>query len=89
MEIRNVVNEVKNEYPKMQTANKISFENKIPKIVLFFGLSMVKLKNKVFAIDIDVGLAGGFPTIMDMHIRCCKMIQILSIMMFIMTVLIC
>ena len=53
MEIRNVVNEVKNEYPKIEQVSKKHLSNSIPKKWLKVGLSSLGitmiLKNNVFA----------------------------------------
>lgn len=92
MEIRNVVNEVKNEYPKMDQVSKKHLVNSIPSKWLKLGLSSLGIamvmKNKVFAVSLDI--AGGFPApvpvapiqVCDID---CPIVQIVSMVVFIMT----
>ena len=57
MEIRNVVNEVKNEYPKMEQVSKKHLSNSIPRKWLKVGLSSLGIamitKNNVLAVSIS------------------------------------
>lgn len=97
MEIRNVVNEVKNEYPKMEQISKKHLSNSIPSKWLKVGLSSLGIamimKNKVFAFspnDISsIDIAGGFPTPIPTPIKICNVacpiIQIVSAIVFIIT----
>ena len=97
MEIRNVVNEVKNEYPKMEQINKKHLSNSIPRKWLKVGLSSLGIamimKNNVFAISPKnintIDIAGGFPTSIPAPIRICNVacpiVQIVSAVVFIIT----
>lgn len=93
MEIRKVVNEVKNEYPKMDQVSKKHLVNSIPSKWLKLGLSSLGIamvmKNKVFALSIDV--AGAFPAPAPVPVPiqvcdiACPIVQIVSMVVFIMT----
>lgn len=97
MEIRNVVNEVKNEYPKMEQVSKKHLSNSIPRKWLKVGLSSLGIamimKNNVFALspmDIStIDIAGGFPAPIPAPIRICNaacpIVQIVSAVIFIIT----
>ena len=99
MEIRNVVNEVKNEYPKMDQVSKKHLVNSIPSKWLKFGLSslgiIIVMKNKVFALSpmdintIDIDIAGGLsapvPAPIQVFDIACPIVQIVSMVVFIMT----
>lgn len=70
MEIRNVLNEVKNEYPKMEQLSKKHLSNSIPRKWLKVGLSSLGIamimRNNVFAATIsstivEMPLAGDMP----------------------------
>ena len=95
MEIKNVVNEVENEYPKMKQINKKYLENNIPnkwlKIGIFsLGISMV-IKNRALAAIVPMDLAGGFyvaqeiPMPVQIFNDACPIIQIVSAVAFIMS----
>ena len=94
MEIRNVVNEVKNEYPKMEQVSKKHLSNNIPKKWLKAGLSSlgitIMFKNNVFAVSpMNIDIAGGFPAPIPAPIRICNVacpiVQIVSAVIFIVT----
>ena len=98
MEIRNVVNEVKNEYPKMEQISKKHLLNSIPKKWLKVGLSSLGIalliKNNVYAISnsaitTTIDIAGGFPLPIPAPIRICNaacpIVQIVSAVIFIIT----
>ena len=94
MEIRNVVNEVKNEYPKLEKLSKKRLSNSLPNKWLKIGLSSLGIaiifKNNVFALDINtIDIAGGFPAPIPAPIRicdvACPIVQIVSAVLFIVT----
>ena len=97
MEIRNVVNEVKNEYPKMEQVSKKHLSNSIPRKWLKVGLSSlgitIMFKNNVFAVSPmninTIDIAGGFPAPIPAPIRICNVacpiVQIVSAVLFIVT----
>ena len=101
MEIRNVVNEVKNEYPKMEQVSKKHLSNSIPKKWLKVGLSSLGIamifKNNVFALspvyintlDIAGGLTAPVPAPIPAPIRICNVacpiVQVVSAIIFIVT----
>lgn len=97
MEIRNVVNEIKNEYPKMEQVSNKHLSNSIPRKWLKVGLSSLGIamimRNNVFALspmDINtIDIAGGFPTPIPAPIRICNVacpiVQIVSAVIFIVT----
>ena len=99
MEIRNVVYEVKNEYPKMKQVSKRNLSNNIPSKWLKMGLSSIVItmimKNKVFATTLGVNpdpyiaTAGALPTPISMPIKICNIVcpivQIVSLVVFIIT----
>lgn len=97
MEIRNVINEVKNDYPKIGQISKKHLSNSIPKKWLnvglsSFGIAMI-MKNQVFALSstdtITTDIAGGFPLPIPTPIKictvACPIVQIVSAMLFIIT----
>lgn len=97
MEIRNVVNEVKNEYPKMDQVSKKHLVNSIPSKWLKLGLSSLGIamvmKNKVFALspmDINtIEIAGSSTALVPAPIQvcdiACSIVQIVSVVVVIMT----
>lgn len=99
VEIRNIVNEVKRDYPKMEQVSKNKLINSIPNRWLKVGLSSLVLsiimKNHVLAISPsdfiidDIDIAGGFPTPVSIPIQICNVAcpitQIVSIVTFIIT----
>lgn len=94
MEIRNIVNKVKNEYPKMEQISKKHLSNSIPRKWLKVGLSSLGIsmifKNNVFAVSpMDIHIAGGFPVTIPAPIRICNVacpiVQIVSAVLFIVT----
>ena len=94
MEIRNVVNEVKNEYPKLEKLSKKRLSNSLPNKWLKIGLSSLGIaiifKNNVFALDINtIDIAGEFPAPIPAPIRICNVtcpiVQIVSVVIFIVT----
>ena len=94
MEIRNVVNEVKNEYPKLEKLSKKRLSNSLPNKWLKIGLSSLGIaiifKNNVFALDINtIDIAGWFPAPIPAPIRicdvACPIVQIASAAVFIIT----
>lgn len=99
MEIRNVVNEVKNEYPKMEQVTKKHLSNSIPRKWLKVGLSYLGIaiitKNNVFAVSnlnfTTMDIAGGAPmtitTPLPVQIcnNACPIVQIVSAVIFIIT----
>lgn len=94
MEIRNIVNKVKNEYPKMEQISKKHLSNSIPRKWLKVGLSSLGIsmifKNNVFAVSpMDIDIAGGFPAPIPAPIRICNvacpLVQIVSAVLFIVT----
>lgn len=94
MEIRNIVNKVKNEYPKMEQISKKHLSNSIPRKWLKVGLSSLGIsmifKNNVFAVSpMDIDIAGGFPAPIPAPIRICNVacpiVQIVSAVLFIVT----
>ena len=91
MEIRNVVNKVENEYPKMEQISKKHLSNSVPRKWLKVGLSSLVIailtKNKAFAIsintlDLDMPLAGAPIQICNVA---CPIVQIASAVVFIIT----
>ena len=101
MEIRNVIKEVKNEYPKIKKISKENLLNNIPNKWLKVGISSLVIsmimKNKAFAASIGVEpsgytAAGGFPTYIPAPVKICNtvcpIIQIVSVSIFIITGLI-
>lgn len=96
MEIRSIVNEVKNEYPKLEQVSKKHLSNSIPNKWIKAGLSSlgiaIIMKNHVFAVSpMDfVDIAGGFPVSIPTPIRiicdvACPIVQIVSVAVFIIT----
>ena len=94
MEIKNVENELRNRYPKMNQVSKKHLLNSIPKKWLKVGLSSLGLalifKNNVFAISpMDIDIAGGIPAPIPAPIRICNVacpiVQIVSAVLFIVT----
>ena len=97
MEIRNVVNEVKNEYPKMEQVSKKHLSNSIPRKWLKVGLNSLEItinfKKNVFAVSpmniSTIDIAGGFPAPIPAPIRICNVacpiVQIVSAVLFIVT----
>ena len=95
MEIRNVVNEVKNEYPKMEQVNKKHLTNRIPSKWLKVGVSSLviamAMKNKVFAISPEdiatIEVAGAMPIMIPapIIIIASPIVQIVSIVTFVIT----
>ena len=98
MEIRSIVNEVKNEYPKLEQVSKKHLSNSIPNKWVKVGLSSLGIamimKNYVFAftgnntIDmLDIG--GGATVTIPAPIRICDVVcpivQIVSVAVFIIT----
>ena len=100
MEIRNVVNEVKNDYPKMEQVSKKKLTKSVPNKWMKMGISSfvmsILMKSKSFALspsDIPTAnpaVSGGEVT--PVHVRICEIacpaVQISSIIMFIITGLI-
>lgn len=101
MEIRNVVNEVKNDYPKMEQVSKKKLTKSVPNKWMKMGISSfviyILMKSKSFAFspsDIPTAnqaTSGGIVAT-PVHVRICEIacpaIQITSIIMFIITGLI-
>lgn len=100
MEIRSIVNEVKNEYPKLEQVSKKHLSNSIPNKWIKAGLSSlgiaIIMKNHVFAVSpMDfVDIAGGFPVSIPVSIPtpiriicdvACPIVQIVSVAVFIIT----
>lgn len=98
MEIRNVVNKVENEYPKMEQISKKHLSNSVPRKWLKVGLSSLVIailtKNKAFAIsintlDLDMPLAGAqeyrIPVPIQICNVACPIVQIASAVVFIIT----
>ena len=97
MEIRSIVNEVKNEYPKLEQVSKKHLLNSIPNKWIKVGLSSLGIalimKNNVFALspsDINtIDIAGGFPAPIPAPIRicdvACPIVQMVSVAVFIIT----
>lgn len=94
MEIKNVENELRNRYPKMNQVSKKHLLNSIPRKWLKVGLSSLGLalifKNNVFAISpMDIDIAGGIPAPIPAPIRICNVacpiVQIVSAVLFIVT----
>ncbi len=101
MEIRNVVNEVQNDYPKMEQVSKKKLTKSVPNKWVKIGISSfvmsILMKSKSFALlasDIlppaNPATSGGEVT--PVHVRICEVVcpavQITSIVMFIITGLI-
>ncbi len=97
MEIRNVVNEVKKDYPKMKQVSKKKLENSIPNKWLKVGLSSlaiaIVMNSKIFATSSFItpndftqsdfiNMPGLVPT-EPIPIRICNITQIVSIVTFI------
>lgn len=99
MEIRNVTNEVKNEYPKMEQISKKNLSNSIPNKWIKVGLSSLGIamitKNKAFADSTysipSVNIAGGFPVSVPTPIKICNVacpiVQVVSAIIFIITLI--
>ena len=97
MEIKNVVNNVENEYPKMDQISKKDLSNNVPKKWLKIGLSSLGIalltNNKVFALShsnlTSLDVAGGAPvdiiTITSLPVRICNIFQMVSAVVFIIT----
>lgn len=100
MEIKNVVNEVKNEYPKLKQLSKKHLSNSIPNKWLKIGLSSLGIamiiRNNVFAATIsptivDMPLAGDMPAYIATPLPvqicnvACPIVQIASAVVFIIT----
>ncbi len=93
MEIRSIVNEVKNEYPKLEQVSKKHLSNSIPNKWIKTGLSSlgiaIIMKNHVFAFNGTVEIAGGFSVTIPASVRICNVacpiIQIVSVAVFIIT----
>ncbi len=100
MEIRNVVNEVKNDYPKMEQVSKKKLTKSVPNKWMKMGISSfvmsILMKSRSFAysplegIEINPAASGGEVT--PVHVRICEIacpaVQSASIVMFIITGLI-
>ena len=94
MEIRSIVNEVKNEYPKLEQVSKKHLSNSIlnkwKKIGLSsLGVAMI-MKKHVFALDMNtIDIAGAAPVTIPAPIRilnvACPIVQIVSATVFIIT----
>lgn len=97
MKIKNVVNNVENEYPKMDQISKKDLSNNVPKKWLKIGLSSLGIalltNNKVFALSnsnlTSLDVAGGAPvdiiTITSLPVRICNIFQMVSAVVFIIT----
>lgn len=99
MEIRNVVNKIENEYPKMEQISKKHLSNSIPSKWLKIGLSSlgiaILINNKAFAVSnfnlTTIDIAGGAPApiITPLPVQICNvacpMVQIVSAVIFIIT----
>ena len=94
VKIKNVENELRNRYPKMNQVSKKHLLNSIPRKWLKVGLSSLGLalifKNNVFAISpMDIDIAGGIPAPIPAPIRICNVacpiVQIVSAVLFIVT----
>lgn len=101
MEIRNVVTEVKNEYPKMKGINKKHLANNIPTTWQKVGLSSfviaMLMKNRAFASSASdatntlasVDSAGAVTVVSTPIIICyyyvCPILQVISSILFIVT----
>lgn len=97
MEIKNVVNNVENEYPKMDQISKKDLSNNVPKKWLKIGLSSLGIalltNNKAFALSHSnlksLDVAGGAPvdiiTITSLPVRICNIFQMVSAVVFIIT----
>lgn len=99
MEIKNVVNNIENEYPKMEQISKKHLSNSIPSKWLKIGLSSLGISiftnNKTFAVSnfnlTTIDIAGGAPvpiaTPLPVEICniACPIIQIISAVIFIVT----
>lgn len=94
VEIKNVENELRTRYPKMNQVSKKHLLNSIPRKWLKVGLSSLGLalifKNNVFAISpMDIDIAGGIPAPIPAPIRICNVacpiVQIVSAVLFIVT----
>ena len=96
VEIKNVENELRNRYPKMNQVSKKHLLNSIPRKWLKVGLSSLGLalifKNNVFAISpMDIDIAGDIsaPIYIPVPIRICNVacpiVQIVSAVLFIVT----
>ena len=95
MEIKNVVNNVENEYPKMDQISKKDLSNNVPKKWLKIGLSSLGIalltNNKAFALSnsnlTSLDVAGGAPvdiiTITSLPVRICNIFQMVSAVVFI------
>lgn len=96
MEIRNVVNEVKNEYPKLEQLSKKHLSNSIPNKWLKIGLSSLGIamimRNNVFAASrVEMPIAGDMPAYIAPPLPvqicnvACPIVQIASAVVFIIT----
>ena len=98
MEIRSIVNEVKNEYPKLEQVSKKHLSNSIPNKWIKVGLSSLGIamimKNHVFAtispMDFNtIDIAGGAPAPIPAPVRiynvACPIVQMVSVAVFIIT----
>lgn len=99
VEIKNVENELRNRYPKMNQVSKKHLLNSIPRKWLKVGLSSLGLalifKNNVFAISpmMNIDIAGVSPTPIPAPIPApiricnvaCPIVQIVSAVLFIVT----
>lgn len=97
MKIKNVVNNVENEYPKMDQISKKDLSNNVPKKWLKIGLSSLGIalltNNKAFALSnsnlTSLDVAGGAPadiiTITSLPVRICNIFQMVSAVVFIIT----
>ncbi len=100
MEIRNIVDEVKNDYPKMEQINEKHLSNSIPNKWLKIGLSSLGIamitKNNALATTIspdiiDMPLAGDMPAYIATPLPvqifnvACPIVQIASAIVFIIT----
>ena len=99
MEIKNIVNNVENAYPKMEQISKKHLSNNIPSKWLKIGLSSLEIalltNNKTFAVSnlnfTTIDIAGGAPapitTPLPVEICniACPTVQIVSAVVFIIT----
>ena len=99
MEIRNVVSEVKNEYPQINQVSKKHLVNNIPSKWLKLGISSLVItfimKNKVLAVSLsdfdEITIAGGMSTLTPTPVPiqicniACPIILKVSLVVFIMT----
>lgn len=90
MEIRNVTETPKKEYPKMNQITEKKLRDTIPNKWLKVGLSSlmiaILMKNNVLATsDPMMDIAGGMTVIVDtpLYVQICPAVQVLSIIVFI------